>query len=180
MPKMNGIDAARKIRDAETPEEHIAIIGLTAISKDKDAALFENADFDEILEKPISVDELLHEITYCAHMQKSSTTRYTSNNKSSNSLGIDRALSTTLNEMLLSELPMVKAKLQTAYDSGDNSLLRGEIHRLLGGIAYCNFADLQQLTLNFQTSLKNNSTGFADDFKKLITEIDRLILNGLS
>ena len=180
MPKMSGVDAARKIRESEPPGERITIIGLTAISMDKNIELFENTDFDEILEKPIAVDELLHEITYWVHLHKSSTKRHRESRKSNNNLGIDRGLSTTLNEMLLHELPTTKDDLLAAYDSGDYRFLRGEIHRLLGGMAYCSFTDLRDLTLQFQTSLKNNSKTIADDFAKLIAEIDRLIIGNPS
>jgi HPt (histidine-containing phosphotransfer) domain-containing protein len=77
--------------------------------------------------------------------------------------------------MLLHELPATKQKLQDAFVAGDYRFLRGEIHRLLGGMAYCNFADLHELTLQFQVSLKANSSTISDDFNKLAAEIDRLI-----
>lgn len=180
MPIMNGIDAAREIRNTENNGKRIAIIGLTAMSKIKDEEFFENADFDEVLEKPIAVDELLHEITYWVHAHKSATHRDREAIRSKNNLGIDRGLSTTLNEMLLYELPTAKKKLKNAFDSGDYRFMRGEIHRLLGGMAYCNFDKLRELTLQFQTSLKANSSTLPDDFNSLIAEMDRLINSDLS
>lgn len=171
MPKMNGVDAAREIRNAENPAARIPILGLTAASKSKDEALFRNTDFNEILEKPIAVDELLHEISYWTHAHTFPKATVKSNNK----LGIDKGLSTTLNEMLLLELPGVKEKLEAAYESSDYRYLRGEVHRLLGGMAYCDFTELQYLTSKYQTSLKADSDTVKNDFKKMITEIERLI-----
>jgi len=174
MPQMNGIDAARIIRETEEPSTHIPIIGLTAISQSNGEALSQNTDFDDILEKPIAVDELLHEISYRTHAQKSpASLRYT-NHKPTHNLGIDKGLSTTLNEMLLRELPGVKKTLLAAFNSTDYRFLRGEIHRLLGGMAYCDFANLQKLTMQYQASLKTEGATMDENFQKMITEMDRL------
>ncbi|MCF6338217.1 MAG: response regulator [Gammaproteobacteria bacterium] len=173
MPEMNGVDAARKIRETET---HIAIIGLTAASQNRNSTLSQNPDFDEILEKPIAVNTLLTTITYWAHAHESSEDNKPAYNKSTSSLGIDKNLSTTLNEMLLHELPETKEKLQSAYNSGDSLRLRDEVHRLLGGMAYCDFAELHQLTLHYQASLNDGKKNMEKHFQKMIAEIDHLLI----
>lgn len=175
MPIMNGVDAAREIRKTEDPTERVAIIGLTAASKSKQESLSNNKDFEEVLEKPISVDELLHEIAYWTHTKK--VTKKSKQSDSTNALGLDKGLSTTLNEMLLRELPNTKVKLLNAYKSADYSLLRKEIHRLLGGMAYCDFTDLQSLTAQYQSSLASDESDISNGFQEIIAEIDRLIAN---
>ncbi len=175
MPEMNGVNAARKIREAENPSTRIAIIGLTAASQNRNGPLSQNPDFDEILEKPIAVNALLAAISYWVQIRKPSKSNKHANHNSTGDLGIDKNLSMTLNEMLLRELPETRGKLQAAYDVTDHDLLRDEIHRLLGGMAYCNFPELHQLTLQYQASLKTDEKTMDEDFQKMIAEIDRLL-----
>jgi HPt (histidine-containing phosphotransfer) domain-containing protein len=101
-----------------------------------------------------------------------------SKQNSTNSLGIDKGLSVTLNKMLLSELPRTKAILEEAYNSADQQVLRKEIHRFLGGMAYCNFTELHNLTLQFQASLKTDKSNMDRDFQAMLAEIDRIINTG--
>ncbi|VAX03485.1 hypothetical protein MNBD_GAMMA19-741, partial [hydrothermal vent metagenome] len=54
-------------------------------------------------------------------------------------------------------------------------LLREEVHRLLGGMAYCDFAKLHQLTLQYQTSLNADEETTDEHFQKMIAEIDHLL-----
>ncbi len=175
MPEMNGVDAARKIRKTEAPSTRIAIIGLTAASQNKNSPLSRNPDFDEILEKPIAVNVLLAALTYWTHANESSEDNKPTYHDPTSNLGIDKSLSTTLNEMLLRELPETKEKLQAAYDSEDSRLLRDEVHRLLGGMAYCDFAELHQLTLQYQTSLNADKETTGENFQSIIAEIDHLL-----
>jgi two-component system, NarL family, sensor histidine kinase BarA len=173
MPEMNGINAARTIRVTEGNATHIPIIGLTAISQTKDKSLYENPDFDETLEKPIAIETLLHRINYWTQTNNSHLPSKTAN-QAGRRLGIDKQLSSTLDEMLLRELPESKEKLQAAFERGDTTFIRNETHRLLGGMAYCKFDKLQALTLQFQTSLKARDSRMSDDMQKMFTEIDRL------
>jgi len=179
MPEMNGVDAARKIREVEAPFTRISIIGLTAASQSKNGPLSQNPDFDEILEKPIAVNALLTAITWWAHTHKAPGKNKPTSHNSTSNLGLDMGLSMTLNDMLLRELPEVKEKLQVAYHAGDFRCLRDEVHRLLGGLAYCDFTELHQLTRRYQASLKADKDTLDDDFQKIITEINRLLGEGL-
>lgn len=175
MPEMNGIDAAREIRKTESPDERIAIIGLTAASKEKDDSLSKNTDFNEVLEKPIAVDELLHEIANYCHGHKPAKGHKYSNQNPKSALGINKDLSATLNAMLLRELPDRKEKLLTAYKSEDYRFLRSEVHRLLGGMAYCDFTELNDLTLQYQASLQACDNNMPVYFQAMLSEIDRLL-----
>ncbi|HEC19270.1 MAG TPA: response regulator [Gammaproteobacteria bacterium] len=179
MPEMNGIDAARGIRELDDPVSSIPIIGLTAVSQTKDAMLYQNRDFNEILEKPIAVDELLHEISYWVYASASANIKPGRGTQTGKNLGIDTPLANTLNEMLFRELPECKKKLQTAFSDNNHASLREELHRLLGGLAYCDFETLQKKTLDYQASLKSDGTqtGRGDErkFRQLIAEIDAVL-----
>lgn len=62
MPVMSGIEATEKIRELEKEEEHISIIAVTAnvLPEDKEKCL--NAGMDDILLKPLKIQNLLQKI----------------------------------------------------------------------------------------------------------------------
>ena len=191
MPIMNGKDATITIRNSGEGEKgkSIPIIGMTANALTEDIDDFKKSGFSDILIKPISVDNLLHEIQYW--FNKSQHTSITTlknsqaitddadsnpdnNEQNSNQLGISKQLSDDLYRMLVDELPMVSSQLKQSYSAKDWGSLRKHVHKLLGGISYCNVPELKLKTLNLQTSLRNKSASLASDFEALIHEIERL------
>jgi len=60
MPEMDGIEAAKKIREKEGAREHIPIIALTAYALKGDRERFMAMGMDGYISKPISMDELFH------------------------------------------------------------------------------------------------------------------------
>ncbi len=60
MPKMNGIEAATKIRSLEQEGKHTPIIALTAYSLPGDRDKFLKLGMDEYVSKPIQIDILFH------------------------------------------------------------------------------------------------------------------------
>ena len=66
MPKMNGIEAAAKIRSLESVDRHTPIIALTAYSLPGDREKFINLGMDEYISKPIQMEllfDLLERLT---------------------------------------------------------------------------------------------------------------------
>jgi two-component system sensor histidine kinase BarA len=188
MPEMNGIDATRKIRETENQHrrKQTAIIGLTANIMLRDKKQHIEAGFNDILEKPIPADELLHEISYWIHSSRSKANFPVAlhhNNlviskvtpRSPPSCGIDPALSKTLYEMLLAELADTRATLVSALNNQDWENLRAALHRFLGGMSYCNVPALQAAALAFQASLREQSPSMQMDFKNLLEQIDSLL-----
>jgi two-component system sensor histidine kinase BarA len=179
MPTMTGIEATRRIRELEAPDQRIPILGLTAIKIGSDKSKYNHAGLDEVLEKPIAVDELLHEIAYRVHTNGSHSTDQLPSTSPDTSfrdwLGVDKKLACTMNEMLLAELPETKSKLLESNSRKDWKALRNELHRFLGGLSYCNIPKLEMLTIEFQQSLKTQDGKQNDHFEALINEIDSLI-----
>ena len=60
MPKMNGIEAAAKIRSLEPEGKHTPIVALTAYSLPGDREKFIRLGMDEYVSKPIQMDTLFH------------------------------------------------------------------------------------------------------------------------
>ena len=179
MPIMDGVDATRKIRELEGNTHHTPIIGLTAIDVENKKDKYKKAGLDDVLEKPIAVDELLHEIAYRVHAKDLQSHKHPSNIQNSTNtnkrLGLDTKLSSTMYEMLLEELPATKLTLISLYFEKDWDALRNEVHRFLGGISYCNVPHLQNLTITFQKSLKSRDSQLENNFEALISEIETFI-----
>ena len=134
MPVMDGIEATRKIRELEGSTHHTPILGLTAIDLDNRKITYKKSGLDDVLEKPIAVDELLHEIAYRVHSNDLKNHDWSSSvqsrNKKSERLGLDTTLPSTMNEMLLEELPATKLKLSALYLKETTTTLPREVHRL--------------------------------------------------
>ncbi|MDT8384655.1 MAG: ATP-binding protein [Gammaproteobacteria bacterium] len=181
MPIMNGIEATRIIRNLEDANHHTPILGLTAISVDNNDLKYREAGLDDVLEKPIAVDELLHEIVYRIHSRQLPATiqppKITTSDRlaSVDRLGLDKNLSAAMNEMLLAELPGTRQALVSAYATKDRDSLRNEVHRFIGGMSYCDVPKLYRLTIDFQKSLQTEDGDLSGGFGALITEIDSLI-----
>lgn len=181
MPVMDGVVATQKIRALEKNGQRTPILGLTAINIDNNKPKYKNAGLDDVLEKPVAVDELLHEIAYHVHSNELQTSFHppvittTNNKKNSSRLGLDKNLFSTMYEMLLAELPKTKKILTEAYAEKDWITLRNEIHRFLGGMSYCDVPDLQILTIAFQKSLKLQDGNLDDKFDAMLKKIDALI-----
>lgn len=189
MPIMDGLDATYSIRNEAGLGKNIPIVGITANAIQEDINNYKKAGFNDILIKPITAERLVKEIQYWV----SNSTGITSPENKTRELelfdspyevditevnndryGIKNELSDTLLGMLIDELPVVSKQLQESFTSQDWEVLRKQIHKLLGGISYCNTPDLKNVTQIFQTSLRNQSSTLESDFNNLIMEIEKL------
>lgn len=188
MPIMSGIDATKIIRETEEHGMHIPIIGLTANAIEEDKIIFKSSGIDTLLLKPIAIDDLLHEIRYSLREYNLQSPK-SNNNKAmdfinkpdgksenvSNHQGVNHKLVLSLREMFVDELPQIKKKLNTLFISKDWGSLSEQIHKLLGGVAYCDLPEIRKAALSVQISLKKESDIPEDEFKSLLLEINTLI-----
>ena len=194
MPVMNGIDATKNIRDSENDRSHIPIIGLTANAMQEDKIIFESSGIDTILLKPIAIDNLLDEIKILIRKFNSNSKNNQNNTKTNfinsapgenercdvNSLGVNHKLVSSLQKMLINDLPLIKQQLNDHFETQDWEVLREYIHKLLGGTAYCEVPELRKATISFHESLKEKSDNLKNDFESLLSEIDSLLSNSLN
>jgi two-component system sensor histidine kinase BarA len=186
MPEVNGIEATRVIRFKEDGKSHIPILGLTANILDEDRKLCFSSGMNEVLIKPIAVEELLHEIDYWTHwrtktsaQQETHSSRITTRPPSDNvrdvqQLGVNPELEYTLYKMLVDELPAFRKQLHQYFEQKDWASLREACHKLLGGTSYCNVNELRNAVKQFQESLKREADDLPAAFQTLLAEIDRL------
>ena len=65
MPKMNGLEATRRIRQASNRNRHLYICALTASAMNGDMERCITAGCDEYLSKPIKMDSLIVVLEKC-------------------------------------------------------------------------------------------------------------------
>ena len=69
MPRMNGLDATRKIRELESPASHIPVIAMTANAFEDDVKATLEAGMDAHLSKPIDMTQVIATIITCVRNQ---------------------------------------------------------------------------------------------------------------
>jgi len=189
MPVMNGMEAAEIIRNRARQDNlrQVPILGLTANALEEDRQAFLAAGMNDVLIKPVSVDALLRDISRwlnTGEQDRVGTTTPTVTEPPANSsddtahtdqLGVNRELAGALFEMLKAELPAVLKEMQNAFEAQDWGSLREQIHRLLGGISYCNVDALRSAVIRCQHSIKTRSPEVAADFEAMLDEIRALI-----
>lgn len=193
MPGVSGFDATRRIREIEQNKLAVPIIGLTAATTPEELSEFMASGIDDILTKPITTDDLIHEILYWVdhynnlrnielknspHHEKKDPEELKSSNYSPNSLGINKELSSSLRELLMNELPSVASQLQDEYSQANWSSMREQLHKLLGGLSYCDLPDLFNKAKLLKSSIEKQSSTLDKDFDDLLTEIDNTLING--
>lgn len=191
MPVMNGLDAVSIIRNNSEYGNKIPIIGITAHAMQNDIDFYIQEGFNEVLIKPIVAEELIKTLIYWLHKSKHNNqidnsalvnadmalNNNAAKSATTNKLGIKNELSTELLDMLINELPEVSLQIQDSFLSKNWELLRQQLHKLLGGISYCNVPGLQEITIKFQESVKTQSNTMESDFRNLIKEIKSLTSN---
>lgn len=59
LPKVNGLEATKKIRSAKNKKSNIPIIGISGNAKNKPVSEFFDAGMNEYLQKPLDYDKLI-------------------------------------------------------------------------------------------------------------------------
>ena len=201
MPIMNGIDATRNIRKSGSKNSAVPILGLTANILSKDQEEFITAGMDEILIKPVLMDELVYKIYYWSHIHDSnqniSQMNYQKLNRlnqtgkkqpfpdpksntikrssSAASLGVNPELAMELRKMLADGLPKVIEQLKHSFSEQEWKSLRTQIHRLLGGTSYCDVPEFRSSIQKFQTSLHKQTDDLEKNFQIMLKEANKLI-----
>ncbi|MDX1812998.1 MAG: response regulator, partial [Gammaproteobacteria bacterium] len=189
MPVVSGFDAAKRIRELENHKSSVPIIGLTAATTVEELNEFMASGIDDILTKPISTEDLIHEILYWINhynklrneqSEKNSDAIKDAHNKQKyknnfNSINMNSDLASSLRKMLVDELPNTLAQLQETYSRNDWSALREQLHKLLGGLSYCALPELLRVTKLAKSSVEQQSDSLDKDFKALLREIDNTL-----
>jgi len=91
----------------------------------------------------------------------------------------DEELAKELFGMLLSELPVLKQKLDIAIKENDLKGCWDHAHKIYGSTAYCGVPALKAVAQEMESVVKNEDLGqITENFTLLATEIERLLEQG--
>lgn len=196
MPVMNGLDAARHIR-ALGPQGEMPLIALTADVAEQNSRDAMRAGFDLHLTKPVTEDELRHQILdllnneqrthHRAQALESSTTNVTAQlpvrdkEQALRIAGGSASIANKLLGALIDELPDHITLVRTAAKAHDWKQLWDEAHRLHGSTAVCAVPALHETIGQLQAAAKlhavDNLSSLCD---QLEYETQRLIARDYS
>ncbi len=170
MPKMNGLDAALKIRELEKEHGgHILIIAMTAnaMQEDRDRAL--NAGMDAYLPKPIDVQQLLAQITQFfpsdaeAVAKKSAAVAEPVCNWDAalKRLGGETEILQMMADLFLEEQTGYFQAIHAAIVAEDKAVLHRELHTLKGICATLGAEKIEALLKSMEPLIENG------DFAKI-------------
>jgi len=190
MPKVNGFEASKIIRNTENPCKHTIIIALTANAMPEEQLQVFHSGMNDILLKPITEDQFMD--TFSRWIEKPQKVEYKPDIKKEkkddvNHLIFDRqesielaggneTLADELLPMLILELEKLKGRLLLALDENDLGELKIHIHKLHGGTKYCGVPELRNAAANFEDLVDHKRTAeFSEGLEAVITAIDNLL-----
>lgn len=143
MPGMDGLEAARVIRDNENDETHIPIIALTAHAMDSDRDRCLKAGMDGFLPKPFRAEELFATLEQMVPGNPTRTDRSGFADQAGrprvfdrqDALGRVEGMLDVLAEMadlFMGELPELVGAIKTGIEQGDLSAVAKAAHRVKG------------------------------------------------
>lgn len=185
MPKLNGFDAAKTIRNNDGLCKKTTIVALTANAMPEEQLQVFDSGMNDILLKPITEQQLLDIISRWVNNEKS-TSDISLNEPDSHEI-IDEELGTQLaggNEslarelltMLVSELPQHRENLVSAKENNSLEDLKRHIHKLHGGAKYCGVPSLLESASSFEKIIDLKKIDEIDlAFDKVIASLDALV-----
>jgi len=195
MPGLDGLETAKAIRQANTPNKHTPIIALSAqiVLNRKTTAMQEY--INSYLNKPINENELKATIYKWTHENpmknkannpqqpttaNSAITNSLSNQENQELQSIDWQLAKKLAAdnmelakdlffMLLNDLPETKKHINAAFAANNLQELRNHVHKLHGGCCYVGVPKLKHLAKSLEIAIINLDT---EQIKSLLLELN--------
>ena len=180
MPSLNGMEAARRIREGEAATEHIPIIGLTASLMDSERENHAQAGMDTVLVKPVDEVQLVNLIQALCKRPRTAPdgdaqSAAEHDGQTEPAGGNEAPARLSLHEMLMRELPEVRRRLRSAHDARDWQQLREVSHRFLGGLSYCDAERLRDAVRKLHQQLLSGEEDNLDQaLARVFAEMDRL------
>lgn len=174
MPHMDGLEATRRIRSQETPDEHrVHIIALTANAMNSDRSTCIAAGMDDFISKPFSMETLRDGIETGARAQSSDTaepidmgqfrifTELIADNDSSFILEL-------MNDFLV-DLERLRVDLHAALESNSSSSVHMIAHTLRSSSAVFGASAIVDMCTEFE---KQAQEGNLADIRLRLSEFD--------
>ncbi len=185
MPKMNGLEATKALRDREeTSGGHLPIIALTADAMPGDKEKCLQAGMDDYLSKPIRLEALRSMVQ---HWQARIAKGFTPARAPARSPGIffdaqtvleqmggDEAALMDLLEITQKNLPLLYAQLREAHRKGAAEDLSWIARRMTGVAETLAAKDLRALAIRLEQAATENTAGLDDILEELRLTIRNL------
>ena len=152
MPKLNGLEAARRIRQRSVLNKHTPIILISANGRDLDQAPFHQAGIELCLQKPIEEKVLLKQLLTVLNKVKSSPIHWpTCVQKVSG----NHALAVEFLARFVDELRLNREEFLEFYRQKDIANVERLAHKLHGACCFCGVPRLQQAVSTLETLAKH-------------------------
>lgn len=172
MPRMDGYDALRSIRDQQNPNALTPAIALSAHILEDEHETLTQLGFNGYILKPINKNHLLEIVKGAILLgDKFKTFEVLSEPKklNNNDLTIDWELGTKLAgnkrevaeemlNLLVKNLPTEIQQMKNALQQHNLKLLLQQIHKFHGALCYCGVPRLKTIAAELETHLKQNKT----------------------
>ncbi len=188
MPRMDGFEAARSIRETENPCQQSIIIALTANVLPEEQLQVFNAGMNDILLKPISENQLLDTFARWQEARQEPPSKDSDTppaepenpifdwQESVQLAAGNEQLADELFSMLVNELPAHLERLQQAHQMDDKAVMKKAIHKLHGGSKYCGVPELRQASADFEYVIDHQQYEKIDDsIRQVYTSINQLL-----
>ena len=176
MPRMNGIETTRLIRDSVSTrfDSEIPVIAMTGLTEDVDQQRCLDAGMQKVISKPFTAQTLISEIEQCLAGHGDMDPATDQPEKIKQKLWDDEFLDTVIDKFL-EEVPKVLEDLQQAVDKGDVSKLGNIAHRFRGSSDILNASGLSARSRVLEQAVKAGETELAvTHATELILELQKL------
>jgi len=176
MPRMNGFEATRAIRSADSTRINpaIPVIAMTGLMGEEDRQRCLDAGMQSVINKPCSLQTLIPVIQQ--YLAESQNTECASelDEIQTHATRDDSFLDSVIDEFL-QQLPQVIADLQQAIDQGDTVKLHDIAHRFKGTTDFLDAAGLSARSMALEQAAKSGDTLRATTHAaELIKELNKL------
>ncbi len=175
MPKMNGLDATKMIR--QKVQQHMPIIALTANALEGDKERFLAAGMDDYIAKPIEVKELQRVLTKYAPTENFNLNDLVQKIKTR--LELDDAVIMKLLTAFTTNLQSSLKELEEAFETNDTDRVLSLAHKLKGSSATLALDEIASIMKNIEEDIANNVTVSYNDKIKTINNYIYLLEEGL-
>ncbi|MDH5392148.1 MAG: ATP-binding protein [Gammaproteobacteria bacterium] len=193
MPVLDGIDATKKIRLETSKNNETNIIALTANAMPEEKQQILDSGMNDILIKPVTELQIYDKIMQYCDIDHADTTVTLLSAKTASTSDTEKAdcydkteavrlaggnpqLADELFNMLISELPVYKEKIENAVNANDIKELKYFTHKINGATSYCGTPRLRECAVKLESNIDNQHLEtITDDVAVLLTCITELI-----
>lgn len=177
MPRMNGFEATRVIRSADSPaiDSRIPIIAMTGLTEEDDLDRCLESGMYEVISKPFNLADLVPVLRHCMAKNESAGLALNQPEEEQQPTWDDGFLDNVIDKFL-TEMPGVINELQQAVNQGDSEKLRNLAHRFRGSSDILHVSGLSARSSALENAAAAGATELAvTHATELIEEMQKLM-----